>query len=142
MASPRKCPDCETGVIKNAKALRCWDCYNTKIRQIVGYDVSQHTGKGEKHPRWKGGKWLYWRRQALIRDNYTCKHCGLYDKEIMDVDHIVPIRATLKERREMEKQKDIDINGINNLQTLCPNCHKRKTIREAKYCSSKTPLIR
>jgi 5-methylcytosine-specific restriction endonuclease McrA len=132
MAKPRKCPSCENGVIKNYNASSCWNCYNKYFRKEKQYNVSQHTGKGEKHPRWKGGKWLYWRKQALIRDNYTCRQCGLYDLEIMDVDHIEPIKCTLRERREIERETDIQLHGIDNLQTLCPNCHKRKTIKQLK----------
>lgn len=87
---------------------------------------------GEKHPKWKGGKWLYWRKQVLLRDDFTCKECGLKDELIMDIDHIKPIGMNLIERREIERNKDIELNGINNLQTLCPNCHKRKTLTDIK----------
>lgn len=132
MAKPRKCSECESGIIKNHKAKRCWNCYNTKHRKYVQYNVSQHSGSGENHPRWKGGRWLYWRKQALIRDNYTCQHCGLYDEEIMDVDHIIPIRCSLPNRRDIERERDVEINKLTNLQTLCPNCHKRKTLKQIK----------
>lgn len=131
MAKPRKCTYCESGIVKNCKARSCLNCYNTKFR--THYDVSQHAGKGNKHPNWKGGKWIYWRRQALVRDNYTCRDCGLYDKDIMDVDHIEPIKCTLLERRVLERDRDIQLHGIDNLQTLCPNCHKRKTIKQLKH---------
>ena len=87
---------------------------------------------GPKSYSWKGGKWLYWRKQTLLRDNYTCKECGLRDKEIMDLDHIKPMRKSGKNRDDM-KLADIEAHGgIENLQTLCPNCHKRKTIRDNK----------
>ena len=143
MAKPRKCTHCENGIVKNSKANSCWNCYSTKFRKLTSYDVSIHSGKGESHPRWKGGRWLYWRKQALIRDNYTCQHCGLHDQEIMDVDHIEPIKCTIAERRMIEREADIQLHGISNLQTLCPNCHKRKTIKQLKQsCSSKTPLSR
>lgn len=131
MAKPRKCPSCTEGIIKNQKALNCWNCYNKFFRKVWNKG-KKGIQSGDKHPRWKGGKWTYWRKQALIRDNYTCKICGLYDIEIMDVDHIEPIRCTLRERREIERETDIQLHGINNLQTLCPNCHKRKTIKQFK----------
>lgn len=126
MAKQRKCPTCDDGVIKNHRALRCWKCYNSKIRYLVQYNVSKHAGSGNKHPNWKGGKWLYWRRQTLIRDNFTCQKCGLRDEEIMDVDHINPKLDSSGEYKN-------NIQDINNLQTLCPNCHKRKTLQETKF---------
>jgi len=74
---------------------------------------------GEKSPRWTGGSVGYWMNQAKIRDHFTCRICGLYDPEIMEVDHIKP------KSKFYELSKD-----INNMQTLCPNCHRRKTKRE------------
>jgi hypothetical protein len=129
MAKPRLCPLCGIGLIKNSQAKRCWDCYNTKLRKELQYNVSIHSGKGELHPRWKGGKWIYWRKQALIRDDYTCRTCGLRDIEIMDVDHIDP-------KRDSTGRFKLENHDINNLQTLCPNCHKRKSIQEAKFHSA------
>ena len=131
MAKPRPCPECENGVIKKNDALRCWNCYVTKLMP-QRKDTWLSRQKGNKHPNWTGGSWLYWRKQTLIRDNYTCQHCGLYDKEIMDVDHIEPIRMTVKARRDFEKELQAKLSGTKNLQTLCPNCHKRKSIQEAK----------
>ena len=73
---------------------------------------------GSNNPNWSGGS-SYFVNQSLKRDNYTCRVCGLKDDEIMEVDHIKPksIYPELK-------------NDLNNLQTLCPNCHRRKFIRE------------
>jgi len=64
-------------------------------------------GKG-----WKGKKW-----HALVpiireRDDYKCRRCGDWGKE---VDHIVPIRAGGAMWDE------------NNLQVLCTPCHIEKT---------------
>ena len=70
---------------------------------------------------WVGGKIKYWINQAKIRDNYTCQVCGLKDLEIMEVDHIKP----------KSKFPELTLE-LNNLLTLCPNCHARKTNREKK----------
>lgn len=61
------------------------------------------------------------RRRAKERDNYTCQICGLADKEVLEVDHIIPkfIRPDLK-------------SELSNMLTLCANCHKRKTNRDKK----------
>lgn len=61
------------------------------------------------------------RVNVLIRDNYTCQICGLHDEEIMEVDHIRP-QALAPELKYM----------IDNMVTLCPNCHRRKTNRELR----------
>ena len=76
--------------------------------------------KGEKNPNWKDGcSKMTIRKKVLIRDNFTCRDCGLRDEIIMDVDHDKPKRAF----REL-------IRKIENLITLCPNCHKRKTLKD------------
>ena len=76
---------------------------------------------GTANPSWAGGGDKYWQRQALIRDDYTCRICGLRDPEIMEVDHVIPKSIVPELRHE-----------LNNLVTLCPNDHRRKTNREKK----------
>lgn len=71
--------------------------------------------KGESNPAYKNGE-KYLRKIALKRDNYTCVLCGFSEKEIMEVDHI-------QERRHDGR------HTLENLQTLCPNCHRRKTLQ-------------
>ena len=78
-------------------------------------------GKGPINHHWNGGNWRYWKNQALKRDNYTCQLCSFSEREIMEVDHIKP-RAEFPELRF----------ELSNLVTLCPNCHRRKTIMEHK----------
>lgn len=77
-------------------------------------------GKAEKSTNWKGGTSIK-KEEAKIRDNYICQICGLYEPLIMVVDHIRPqvIRPDLK-------------YVLDNLMTLCPNCHARKTIVDIK----------
>jgi 5-methylcytosine-specific restriction endonuclease McrA len=77
--------------------------------------------KGEKNPYWKGGKIKHVVKNIKERDDFTCKSCGLRDSEIAVVDHIRPqyIRPDL-------------YTHSTNLQTLCPNCHARKTIKDRK----------
>lgn len=77
---------------------------------------------GEKNGAWKGGidhKTL--RRLVLKRDDYTCQVCGMRDMDIMQVDHIAP-KAIAKHLKTTPE----------NLMTLCPNCHARKTVRELR----------
>lgn len=76
----------------------------------------------EKNPNWNGGTSVnYYRPRILLRDNFICRDCSLQDKTkgFMDVDHNKPKRAF----PELAYK-------IDNLITLCPNCHRRKTLRD------------
>ena len=61
------------------------------------------------------------RRQIAKRQNWICagEHCTLEGKELQeyDIDHIFPL--------SLGGSEDPD-----NLQALCPACHRRKTDRE------------
>jgi 5-methylcytosine-specific restriction endonuclease McrA len=61
------------------------------------------------------------KNKARERDGYTCQICGLQEKGIMTVDHIIPKRI----------RPDLKFD-ITNLMVLCPNCHARKTLRDIK----------
>ena len=90
---------------------------------------------GSKNPQWKGGitkgrikqintiKYKEWRRQVFERDDYTCLSCkrrnGNGKKVILNADHVVPWWK--------DKNKRFDIN---NGQTLCYQCHLKKTKEE------------
>ena len=72
----------------------------------------------------------YWRKKcvadakdkAKIRDNYVCQICGLREPEIMEIHHIKP------------KSKFPELmNDLENMITLCPNCHRRKSVREKAF---------
>jgi len=78
---------------------------------------------GENNFKWSGGhNMLYLRKKVLVRDNYTCQICGLQDKEIMQVDHQKPKKIF----------PELKFN-LNNLLSLCPNCHARKTKTDRKW---------
>ena len=86
------------------------------IKKISKAQAGKPRPRGSKSNNWKGGQRRYLTSEILKRDNYTCKICGLMDEEIVEVDHI------------MEKSIG-GLNQMENLQTLCPNCHRRKTVR-------------
>lgn len=75
--------------------------------------------KAQNSGNWKGGGLPWTKLQALSRDDYTCQICGLKDREVMEVDHIVP----------QAKAPEL-FNLLENLMTLCANCHRRKTNRD------------
>ena len=81
----------------------------------------QGTFIGSKNPRWNGHNIKLLVSKALERDGCICRSCGLHDEEIMQVDHIIP--------RRIAPEKYLDLG---NLQSLCPNCHMRKTLNDLK----------
>ena len=54
-----------------------------------------------------------------------CAMCSLEKKDglTLDKDHIIPVRYECN----YEKITGKDINGSQNMWTLCPNCHRKKT---------------
>lgn len=59
----------------------------------------------------RSSKYKNWKKQVLIRDNYTCQRCG--NKENLVVHHI----EKFSENKQLRFNVD---NGI----TLCQKCHK------------------
>ena len=90
----------------------------TNTRKRNGWLKEPFTHRKERHWNWKGGI-ASLRVRCKTRDDYTCQVCGLREPEIMDVDHI----------KAKAKFPELQYE-LNNLITLCPNCHRRKTIRE------------
>jgi len=72
---------------------------------------------GRDNPHYKNGS-SKWNRKVLEKFSYTCQDCGLYDIELLEAHHIIPV--------SVDKSLQFDLNnGI----ALCPNCHKRRHIR-------------
>jgi 5-methylcytosine-specific restriction endonuclease McrA len=82
-------------------------------------------------PNWKGGRSSHLNRRALERDNFTCQDCGLYDPEIVLVDHI----KTQRDNPELKYD-------LKNLKTLCPNCHAKKSFRNGETVSKHKTIKR
>lgn len=90
------------------------------LKHATGWNKGKKINNTEGWGTWKGGiSRKYYKRITLERDNYTCQVCGLFDQQIMHVDHVQPVyfRPDLK-------------HDLSNLVTLCPNCHARKTHTE------------
>ena len=94
------------------------DQHRENIRRAL---VETKKNKGNRNPRWNGGGYHFCRMACFIRDNYICQVCGFRDPEIMEMDHIKP----------KSKYPEL-LNSLENLMTLCPNCHRRKTKRDMK----------
>ncbi len=77
-----------------------------------------HTGS--KNNMWRGGSWIYWQQTVKTRDKYICQICGLVDFDIMEAAHIKPLEGS-----RTRTISGNPLNSLDNLVTLCPNCHKR-----------------
>ena len=69
------------------------------------------------------------RRLIIEEVNFRCEHCGLHKPDgysFFDIDHIKPIRRRGSRWRQGMYKKE----SRKNLQVLCPNCHRIKTILE------------
>lgn len=66
------------------------------------------------------GPWKALRLRALMRDGYTCRICGA---RACEVDHIQELTP--------DNISDISISlNLDNLQSLCHDCHTRKTMED------------
>lgn len=72
--------------------------------------------KAVTNRRNRGRSWRKLRLEVLLRDGYTCQHCGLVSINL-EVDHTIPLFLG-------------GTDAVSNLKSLCIDCHKVKTIRE------------
>ena len=100
------------------------------IREKLLADARERRRQGQLRYRDKtkfGGN----REIAIQRDGEKCVQCGMtrqehfakYGKDIT-VDHI--------DKMGLRAPRELKNNSLDNLQTLCPNCHARKTLKELK----------
>lgn len=128
----KRCVLCKGKIIKLStyskkywKARKyCSESCRNKGRQWT-YEMRVKSGvahSSTKNSNWSGGRLRYMCKLALKRDRYKCRKCGFSkDVEILEVDHIKPKRVA----PELERV-------LKNLITLCPSCHKRKTLDDMK----------
>ena len=62
--------------------------------------------------------WQTARHHALKRDERRCTRCG-NDAAVLEVDHII-------ERRGMPMSQHSCLHHLENLRTLCHNCHRTR----------------
>ena len=67
-------------------------------------------------------RWKRLRYEILRRDGWQCVQCGARGR--LEVDHVKPVRT----HPELSFDQD-------NLQTLCPACHTRKTRIECGHAA-------
>jgi hypothetical protein len=101
------------------------DKTKNKMKNRIPWNVGIPIVSGEQCWNWKGGrsrwyregyytkKYLNWRRDVFVRDEFTCKDCG--KKHIYITAHHIKSWVNYPELRF-----DVD-NG----RTLCEDCHKK-----------------
>lgn len=115
----------EETVLKISKANKGKVAYNkgipmTEEQRKKNSDCHKGLKTKEQCYNWKGGSWVWWSAEIKKRDHFTCRKCKLYDPDIVEVCHLIPIRG-LKNRN----LSGHPLNSYENLITLCPNDHTR-----------------
>jgi len=92
--------------------------FKTLKPRLKALDVRR--GASLATPRITGRRLQENRKQTFYRDDYTCKECGavIPDADRLRQDHKIPLELGGAESQE-------------NSQTLCEDCHDRKTAEEA-----------
>lgn len=73
-----------------------------------------------------GPTWPKIREKARARDGYQCQMCGLPESGRQhDVHHITPFRMFRDETGAIQRER---ANRLENLVTLCPECHKKAEV--------------
>lgn len=83
--------------------------------------------KESSHSRGYGAAWVKKRKFVLARDNGLCVPCGKSGRLTIatEVDHIVS-----KANGKRKGMSDAVIESDTNLQSICNECHKAKTLQE------------
>lgn len=71
------------------------------------------------------------RKEFILSKGGCCNKCGITNDilSFFEVDHIIPDYYF---RQERKYRKPFTLNDAHNLQVLCPNCHKLKTLEDNK----------
>lgn len=113
---------------------KCWICKELKPLDADTFYHNKNKPDGcgteckECHKR-KGQERRTARRRLFIESRGNmCARCGLKheDFKFFDLDHIVPLNDTKSPRGWRNDNGD-------NLQVLCPNCHRVKTMQDMEW---------
>jgi len=69
---------------------------------------------------YKSQAWQAVRKRALIRDGFTCRFCGARATEVDHIKELTPDNIT---------DRKVSLN-LDNLQSLCHDCHTIKTMED------------
>jgi len=147
----KKCADSSeySKAVRSEMTKKSWSDEGKRERYLQGIKnrsasqkwlSSAHFQKGEKHPRWKGGRRRnsrydvkQWRNAVFTRDAYTCQEC--FQPGILNAHHI----------KSWADNPDLRLDVSNGI-TLCMTCHAVKHGLEPKHfykkceeCGAKKP---
>jgi 5-methylcytosine-specific restriction endonuclease McrA len=128
------CIDCSKKIsTKNTK--RCKSCARIYQYKIKPESNPGYRKFGKLNPNYKTGysiKWKKSRTKCFKRDNYICKLCNKKQNNYLNAHHII------------HRNLCGDIFNVNNLITLCRNCHLVVTKIEFtnKYLEYKDKFIK
>ena len=127
---------------KKYKRVFCSDKCKHELGATTGYKRTEESKKkmsikyaGANNPNWRGGisfgrkrrdekrKQREWRKAVFENDAYTCIWCGDNKGGNLNADHIKPYALCGEEEKWDNK------NG----QTLCEDCHRKKTNWELRF---------
>ena len=98
----RICPVC------GKKNKRSYNTCSAKCNKVFWREIA------------KRNDWNVTKRKCFDRDSWSCQKCGKTDLNIVEADHILPVCLGGPEF------------DLENIQTLCCDCHKVKTQRDQK----------
>ena len=116
---------------KNKGLRRCYSCKKVKSLSLFG---KRETEKGTYLCKectmgdFKRLKEKYNHKEKIFSIlGKKCNHCGVEKDDIsfFDIDHIIPVQRKTRKEHVVTK-----VSEIKNLQILCPNCHRLKTIMD------------
>lgn len=104
----RYCDECEA--VRREQRVCRWIEYQKKIAEA-------HATKGRVYQK---KFWQNLRKQVLNRDGWSCCECKRHGKftPASEVDHIIPVALGGR-------------HVLDNLQSLCHECHKKKTLQDS-----------
>ena len=84
-----------------------------------------------------------WKRSVLLRDRFTCQHCGARNgrKRVIEADHIVSITLLVKENNVMSVESARNCRtlwDLSNGRTLCHACHQKTESYPVRFVADKT----
>ena len=141
-AFPRPCRRCGETCPHHKSGL-CLEC------QAI---VPQNRDRDRESSRDRGydAKWEKLRKQALIRDHFTCLDCGWQPNLVemaLEAGAKIPVAEVFEELRRRYRAKGTHLIvdhkipirrnkalrlKLENLQTLCSDCHAKKTAKESR----------
>jgi 5-methylcytosine-specific restriction endonuclease McrA len=110
---------CSCGNLILSNRKKCSECISKTKSDYLNMTLEEYYNRPfmiNKHPSWRFDRVRQFAKQWFPElKKRSCSHCG-YSKHV-EICHIVPISKFEKSAKLSE------VNSINNLLVLCPNCH-------------------